>query len=316
MVACETSRRSAASSTLTRPLSASNSSRAFHRAYRSTKPPQCTFCDKCVHISARKARKQSSALRGTALVAVRRLHPPGRSAQNDARKSGVPSAYAHPRRCEGWPMTHVKAEIASQPECWGLAAKLADSPGLPARGERVAVVGCGTSWFMSMAYASLRERSGQGETDAFQASEFPHDRRYDRVLAITRSGTTTEIVDLLDALDGRAPTTVVTADGGQPAAALATDAIVLDFADERAVVQTRFATSALALLRAHLGEDLEPVCADAEVAVRLPLPVHPALAEQITFLGRGWTIGLAHEAALKCREAAAYWAEAYPAMDY
>jgi len=58
------------------------------------------------------------------------------------------------------------------------------------------------------------------------------------------------------------------------------------------------------------------VCTDAEVAVRLPLPVHPALTEQITFLGRGWTIGLAHEAALKCREAAAYWAEAYPAMDY
>ncbi len=213
-------------------------------------------------------------------------------------------------------MTHVKAEIASQPECWGLAAKLADSPGLPARGERVAVVGCGTSWFMGMAYAALRERSGQGETDAFQASEFPHDRRYDRVVAITRSGTTTEIIDLLDALDGRSPTTVLTADDAQPAATLATDAIALDFADERAVVQTRFATSALALLRAHLGEDLEPVCADAEVAVRLPLPVHPALAEQITFLGRGWTIGLAHEAALKCREAAAYWAEAYPAMDY
>jgi len=213
-------------------------------------------------------------------------------------------------------MTHVKAEIASQPECWSLAAKLADSPGLPARGERVAVVGCGTSWFMGMAYAARREQSGQGETDAFQASEYPHDRRYDRVVAITRSGTTTEIIDLLDALDGRAPTTVLTADAEQPAAALATDAIVLDFADERAVVQTRFATSALALLRAHLGEDLEPVCADAEVAVRLPLPVHPALAEQITFLGRGWTIGLAHEAALKCREAAGYWAEAYPAMDY
>ena len=213
-------------------------------------------------------------------------------------------------------MTHVKSEIASQPECWSLAAKLADSPGLPARGERVAVVGCGTSWFMGMAYAALRERSGQGETDVFQASEYPHDRRYDRVVAITRSGATTEIIDLLDALDGRSPTTVLTADPEQPAAALATDAIVLDFADERAVVQTRFATSALALLRAHLGEDLEPVCTDAEVAVRLPLPVHPALAEQITFLGRGWTIGLAHEAALKCREAAAYWAEAYPAMDY
>ncbi|MFF5295528.1 SIS domain-containing protein [Paractinoplanes globisporus] len=213
-------------------------------------------------------------------------------------------------------MTHVKSEIASQPECWRLAAKLADSPGLPARGERVAVVGCGTSWFMSMAYASLRELAGEGETDAFQASEFPRGRRYDRVVAITRSGTTTEIIELLDALDGRSPTTVLTADAGQPAAALATDAIVLDFADEQSVVQTRFATSALALLRAHLGEDIDPVAADAEVAVRLPLPVHPALAEQITFLGRGWTVGLAHEAALKCREAAAYWAESYPAMDY
>jgi fructoselysine-6-P-deglycase FrlB-like protein len=213
-------------------------------------------------------------------------------------------------------MTHVKAEIASQPDCWRLAAKLAGSPGLPARGERVAVVGCGTSWFMAMAYASLRERAGEGETDAFQASEFPHGRRYDRVVAITRSGTTTEIVDLLNALDGHIPTTVLTAAAEQPAGRTATSAIVLDFADEESVVQTRFATSALALLRAHLGEEIDPVAADAEVAVRLPLPVHPALAEQSTFLGRGWTIGLAHEAALKCREAASYWAEAYPAMDY
>src|SRR5690348_15872143 len=197
MVACETSRRSAASSTLTRPFSASNSSRAFHRAYRSTKPPQCTFCDKCVHISARKAGKQSSALRGTALVAGRRLGPPGRSAQNGARKSSVPSAYAHPRRCEGWPMRHVKAEIASQPDCWSHASKLAGGRGLPTRGERVAVVGCGTSWFMGMAYASLREQSGEGETDVFQASEFPYGRRYDRLVAITRSGTTTEIIQLL-----------------------------------------------------------------------------------------------------------------------
>nr|WP_296066405.1 sugar isomerase [uncultured Actinoplanes sp.] len=212
-------------------------------------------------------------------------------------------------------MTYVKAEIASQPDCWRRAAGLATAPGLPAAGERVAVVGCGTSWFMAKAYASLRERTGAGETDAFQASEFPPGRRYDRIVAITRSGTTTEVVDLLRALDGT-PVTVITADPGRPAALLATEAIVLDFADEQSVVQTRFATSTLALLRAHLGEDIESVAADAEVAVRLPLPVHPALTEQITFLGRGWTVGLAEEAALKCREAAGFWAEAYPAMDY
>jgi fructoselysine-6-P-deglycase FrlB-like protein len=211
-------------------------------------------------------------------------------------------------------MSHVKAEIASQPECWVKAAGMANTPALPGRGERVAVVGCGTSWFMAQAYAALRERAGHGETDAFQASEFPLSRMYDRIVAITRSGTTTEVLDVLSAVHSRS--TVITADPAQPAAGLATDAVVLDFADERSVVQTRFATSALALLRAHLGEDITPVACDAEVAVRLPLPVHPALFEQITFLGRGWTIGLAEEAALKCREAAMFWAEAYPAMDY
>ena len=210
-------------------------------------------------------------------------------------------------------MTHVRTEIASQPDCWERAAKLATAPGLPVAGERVAVVGCGTSWFMGQSYAALREQAGQGETDAFQASEFPAGRRYDRIVAITRSGTTTEVVDLLDAVD--TPTTVVTADPSQPAATLADDVVVLDFADEQSVVQTRFATSALALLRAGLGEDLAPIACDAEVAVRLPLPVRTDTT-QITFLGRGWTVGLAHEAALKCREAAMLWTEAYPAMDY
>jgi len=213
-------------------------------------------------------------------------------------------------------MSHVKVEIASQPDCWLQAAKLSASPGLPTDGERVAVAGCGTSWFMAKAYAGLREQLGHGETDAFQASEFPYGRHYDRVLTISRSGSTTEVVDLLKALRGKVPTTVITADPDEPAAAVADEAVVLDFADELSVVQTRFATSALALLRAHLGADLEPIAADAEIAVRMPLPVHPALAQQITFLGRGWTVGLAEEAALKCREAAGWWAEAYPAMDY
>ncbi|WP_328462884.1 sugar isomerase [Actinoplanes sp. NBC_00393] len=213
-------------------------------------------------------------------------------------------------------MSHVKAEIATQPECWRRASKLAGSPGLPERGERVAVVGCGTSWFMAKSYAVLREQAGHGETDAFQASDFPYGRRYDRLVAITRSGTTTEVVDLMRTVGERTPVTVITADAAQPAADIADHAVVLDFADEKSVVQTRFATSVLAVLRAHLGHDIETVAMDGEVAVRLPLPVHPALCDQITFLGRGWTVGLAEEAALKCRETAGYWTESYPAMDY
>ena len=215
-------------------------------------------------------------------------------------------------------MAYVHAEIASQPDCWREAARLAPTVAerLPRPGERVAVVGCGTSWFMAMAYAGLREAAGHGETDAFQASEFPTGRHYDRLIAITRSGTTTEVLDLLAALRGRIPTTVLVGDPDSAAVALADATVALPFADERSVVQTRFATTALALLRAHLGEDLSWLAADAEVAVRAPLPIDPAGIEQVTFLGRGWTVGLAQEAALKCREAATFWAEAYPAMDY
>ncbi|GAA2899367.1 hypothetical protein Acy02nite_44860 [Actinoplanes cyaneus] len=213
-------------------------------------------------------------------------------------------------------MTHVKAEIASQPDCWRQAAKLAASPGLPARGERVAVIGCGTSWFMAKSYAVLREQAEHGETDAFQASDFPYGRRYDRLVAITRSGTTTETLEVMRAVGQNTPVTVLTADPAQPAVDVAGEAVVLDFADEQSVVQTRFATSVLALLRAHLGHDIDAAAMDAEVAVRLPLPVHPALTDQITFLGRGWTVGLAEEAALKCRETAGFWTESYPAMDY
>ena len=39
-------------------------------------------------------------------------------------------------------------------------------------------------------------------------------------------------------------------------------------------------------------------------------------AEQVTFLGSGWSIGIANECALKLRESAQFWTESYPAMDY
>lgn len=210
------------------------------------------------------------------------------------------------------------AEIASQPDAWRLAAGLAGTAGavLPQPGERAAVVGCGTSWFVAQSFAALREAAGQGETDAFPASEFPAGRRYDRMLAITRSGTTTEVLDLLDRQRERTTTVALTADPHTPVAGKARHVVPLEHADERSVVQTRFATAALALLRAHLGEDLGPAAAGAERAVAEELPSHLLSAEQITFLGTGWTYGLAQEAALKMREAAGAWTEAYPAMEY
>ncbi|MGW6690550.1 SIS domain-containing protein [Streptomyces sp. NPDC054961] len=223
--------------------------------------------------------------------------------------------------------SHTSREIASQPDCWRRAAASAtDHRGvLPQPGERVAVVGCGTSWFMALAYAELREQSGHGETDAFAASQFPVGRRYGRILALTRSGTTTEVLDLLARLRGEVAVTAVTADASTPVADVAHGVIELAYADEESVVQTRFATTTLALLRAHLESQgplpqgvrtIAQAASDAERAVAEPLPEEMCAAEQITFLGDGWAYGLALEAGLKMREAAGAWTEAYPAMEY
>lgn len=224
----------------------------------------------------------------------------------------------------------VEAEIASQPDCWRSAARLAPAvaSALPRPGESVLVMGCGTSLHMARAFASLRESSGQGVTDAFAASELPRNRRYDRVLALSRSGTTTEVVDALARVGEAAgvPRTVLTADPGAPVCEVADHVVSLDFADEGSVVQTRFATSTLFLLRTHLDlgrasgagnpATLGTAITDAERALRDPLPANALGAAQFTFLGRGWRVGVAEEAALKLREAGQAWSEAYPAMEY
>lgn len=218
---------------------------------------------------------------------------------------------------ESLPGAHMREELNSQPQMWATAADLTVEQGLlPASGARIAVVGCGTSWFMAQSYAALRETAGHGETDAFAASEAFIDRDYDAIVALTRSGTTTEVLELVDRVKGRIPTVGVIGDPDSPLASLVDDAVLLPFADEKSVVQTRFATTALALFRASLGEDLSGAIADAEAVLAESVDDELRDADQYTFLGRGWTVGLAHEAALKLRESSQSWTEAYPSMDY
>lgn len=218
---------------------------------------------------------------------------------------------------ENLPGAFMRAELTSQPETWARAVEMRDEQKrLPAAGERVAVIGCGTSWFMAQAYAALREGSGQGETDAFAASEAFVDRGYDAVVALTRSGTTTEVLELVERVRGRARVIGVIGDETSPLVSLVDEAVLLPFADEKSVVQTRFATTALALFRASLGEDLTSAIDDAAAVLAAPDDAELGEAEQYTFLGRGWTVGLAHEAALKMRESSQSWTESYASMEY
>ncbi|NVM94662.1 SIS domain-containing protein [Arthrobacter wenxiniae] len=213
----------------------------------------------------------------------------------------------------------MAAELTSQPEVWARAiAQAREESLLPADGQRVAVIGCGTSWFMAQSYAAARESAGKGVTDAFAASEafLGGDRGYDAVIAITRSGTTTEVLEVLAELKGTVRTVALVGDTSSPIMALADAVVALPYADEKSVVQTRFATTALAYLLTSVGVDLSAAVEDAKAAVTAPVEQELIDAEQFTFLGTGWTVGLAHEAGLKMREAVQGWTESYPAKEY
>ena len=216
-------------------------------------------------------------------------------------------------------MLTIEREIDSQPEVWRRAAELAiaEREAMPPAGERIALVGCGTSFFASQAIAALRESRGLGESDAFAASEFPLAREYDRVVAISRSGTTTEVVRVLAALAGR-PTLAISAVPASPVVEAAGAAWCSPSPTRRRSCRRGSrprcspcgrpgSASATRSRRRH---------APSRARSGSTPPVDPTAFEHFVFLGSGRAVGLANEAALKMQESAGAWSESYPAMEY
>jgi len=214
-------------------------------------------------------------------------------------------------------MNVTSVEIDSQPDVWRAAWELREEATrvLARPGERMLVIGCGTSAFVAESFALLREEAGLGETDAAYASEPRPWRPYDVVVSISRSGTTTEVIDAMNALPEGVRKVVITGVSDSPCAQLADEVILLDFADENSVVQTRFPTTLLFLARAAFGEDVSEL-PDQAAAALANASILAGDFDHFVYLGSGWTYGLAQEAALKIREAAQAWAESYPLLDY
>jgi len=207
-------------------------------------------------------------------------------------------------------------EIESQPAVWARALLEQDRSAFGLPGERVLFLGCGTSAFVAESLALLRERAGLGETDAAYASEWMPGRHYDRVVAITRSGSTSEVLTALASVDPGTRRTAITGVRDEAVHALVDSSLVLDFADEKSVVQTRFPTALLILARDAYGYDVHGLPDAAAAAIAAPFPYDVAEFDHFVYLGSGWTYGLAQEAALKVREAAQAWSESYPLLDY
>ena len=169
---------------------------------------------------------------------------------------------------------------------------------------------------MAGSYAAAREAAGLGETDAFTATEMPVGRAYDRVVAISRSGTTTEVVRLLAVLPEQIPSVVITAVADSPVTAEAGSDGAAGFRRRDIGGADAVCHHGADVLLATLGISPQAESDAAGLALEAPLPEGLAEYRRIVFLGAGWTIGLAAEAALKMREAAGAWTESYPAMEY
>jgi len=210
------------------------------------------------------------------------------------------------------------SELTSQPGVWNRALRFAAqvTPVLTAPANRTLVAGCGTSAFVAMSLAVLRESAGLGITDAAFPAEASTVREYDQVIVLSRSGTTSEVLALLDLLPSATHRVAITGPRESPLTERVDETIALDFAEDFAVVQTRFPTAVLALARAAFGHPVADLVAHGTQALTWPLPGELDRTAHLVFLGHHWTLGLAHEAALKAREIAQVWSESHPMLDY
>lgn len=206
-------------------------------------------------------------------------------------------------------------EIGTQPRMWRQAITQAQAgTALPTAGTPVLFVGCGTSYYIGLAYAKLRNELGLGRTRAAVPSELDWVEPDETVVVLSRSGTTGDVLAVAAQLRDSHRVVGIIGEPGTPLVALCHDVVLLDYADEVSVVQTRFATTAFMLLRASLTTDVDHLPAQAERALERsvvsPVPAH------VVFLGTGFSLGLAHEAALKCLESSGRWVEAYAVREY
>jgi glucosamine--fructose-6-phosphate aminotransferase (isomerizing) len=238
------------------------------------------------------------------------------------------------------------AEIYSQPEVWTAAlnvlnARRVNIQQLWQRGQydHIIFTGCGSTYYLSLAAASLlQELSGQ-TARALPASELwlSPASSYARagktlLVAVSRSGSTTETVRACEAFqrDGRGDLVTLSCYPDQPLAQLGALNIILPSGQEDSVVQTRaFSTLylgvvALAALwtgHATLFDEL----ARLPAAGRRLLDSSAGLTHSIGanldfdrfyFLGSGSRYGLACEYALKMKEMSLTHSEPFHFMEF
>jgi glucosamine--fructose-6-phosphate aminotransferase (isomerizing) len=232
-------------------------------------------------------------------------------------------------------------EIISQPEAWTQALHAASCAPLPRADSygQVLFTGCGSTFYLSLAAASLYQQLTCRPSRAVAAGELllnPDTVMGGAVspallIAFSRSGTTTETLRVAEAwkTERRGQLMMVgTCDG--PLARMADVAVLIDKAQEESVAQTR-AFSAMYLAAVVLSARMAGNSALLDSMAGLPesgsrlLRLYEApmrqlganlLLNRFYFLGSGMLYGLACEANLKMKEMTLTDSEPFPFLEF
>lgn len=198
-------------------------------------------------------------------------------------------------------------------------------------------IGCGTSFYLAHSAARYFQEVTGGFAASLPASEvflhpetsFVKNKKY-RVIAISRSGTTSEVLEALKTIKNmkNVMTIAVTCSSTNEMAELADEVIALDHVIEKSVVMTQSFTNMLYALQLY-SVKLADSKADLLELSQIPELVEQLLVEQdeikkvgdhlaftrFMYLGSGIYNGLAKEATLKLKEMTQTECESYSNLE-
>lgn len=239
---------------------------------------------------------------------------------------------------------HTFTEITTQTEAWADALRFFESVSADLQRawaalspRQVLFIGCGSTYYLSQAAAALFQGLTGVPARACPASELllftsqvVADPGHTLLIAISRSGTTTETLAAMDRFRQLHGLAVwgITCYAGTPIAQETELALIAEAAQEQSIAQTRSFTSMLVLAQAlaacAAGVDTSCLLELPRMGQRLLEEGAPLAEElgqrvdwgQFVFLGSGPQYGVANEAMLKVKEMSLSHSEAFHFLEY
>jgi len=188
----------------------------------------------------------------------------------------------------------------------------------------IVITGCGTSFYLAQTIAAAFNRNGRnaiavpGAEWARRMKDYLADRQGTIVIGLSRSGTTTETVQAIDAsrLAGL-KTIAISCESGSTLLEAADTGIYLPTHAEEGIVMTASASLMLIAGLRLAGVELGSI-ADAQAAMAAAEAAVPLLAgrSHFVYLGAGPLYGMATEGCLKLQEMSITFSQAFHPLEY